>query len=288
MSGKHNLCLDFYKYLCQKIGYEDEVKVRRLTYIIDDLGIPSTTATQITSGSKGEGLQLKGSDLDLMFIDPAFKVYESESDFVPQSYITNHALRKCTDEKVYPWQIGLNQTQEYILHLLKRTELCTLSKLFTVRYPKFIENSQISPQELKLNKIEQALLFHPMIFAHFLSFLCYYHLHNIRSCNQCMPQLLLTIVQHLTSVRWDPLFQSLSIICLDICNQIMGETDCARECFDVRWDPLFHSLSIICLGRCSQMMGETDYARECFLLVTQSGELNLTSASIRLSNLDQI
>ncbi|XP_071126721.1 cyclic GMP-AMP synthase-like receptor 2 [Mytilus edulis] len=85
MSGENTLSLEFYKYLCQKIGNEDEVKVRRLTYIIDDLGIPSTTATQITSGSKDEGLQLNGSDIDLMFIDTSFKVYESESDFVPQS-----------------------------------------------------------------------------------------------------------------------------------------------------------------------------------------------------------
>ncbi|VDI23865.1 Hypothetical predicted protein [Mytilus galloprovincialis] len=97
MSGEHTLSVDIYKYLCQKIGSEDEVKIRRLTYIIDDLGIPSTTATQITSGSKGEGLQLKGSDLDLMSIDPSFKVYESESDFFPQSCKCILLLRKTED-----------------------------------------------------------------------------------------------------------------------------------------------------------------------------------------------
>ncbi|VDI23863.1 Hypothetical predicted protein [Mytilus galloprovincialis] len=169
--------------------------------------------------------------------------------------ITNHALRKCTDEKVYPSQIGLDQNQLNLLHLLKRAELCTLSKLFTVRNPQFIEVSKISPQEFKLKKGEQVFPFHPMIFAHFLSFLCYHHLHNIRSRNQCLFQVLSIIVQHITSGRWRP---------------------------------MSHSLSFICLGICSQIMGETDWARNGFFIVTQFDELNLTSASIRLSNLDQI
>ncbi|CAG2208134.1 unnamed protein product [Mytilus edulis] len=331
MSGENTLSLDFYKYLCQKIGNEDEVKVRRLTYIIDDLGIPRTTEIQITSGSKGEGLQLKGSDLDLMFIDPSFKVYESESDIFPQSCkcilllmktedthpcftqlhlvnnhdltvdprkrirnsflgrklsselyalnfmentsyidghttihgpcissttegiddITNHALRKCTDEKVYPWQIGLNQTQEYILHLLKRTELCTILKSITIKYPNFHEHSPIMPQELQLNGIEPALDLHPMIFAHFLSFLCYYHLHEQRLCKQSLLQLRQTIMQHLTT------------------NQSYTYRD---------------TLSLICLGIAHQRIGESYSARKCFLLASQLDEHNFTSAAMRLSN----
>ncbi|VDI17627.1 Hypothetical predicted protein [Mytilus galloprovincialis] len=84
MSAKNSLSMDFYKYLCQKIGYEEEVKVRRLFYIIHDLRAKTADKTQITSGSRGEGLQLKGSDLDLMFIDTTFQVYESDRD-VPHS-----------------------------------------------------------------------------------------------------------------------------------------------------------------------------------------------------------
>ncbi|CAC5358937.1 unnamed protein product [Mytilus coruscus] len=35
---------------------------------------------RISSGSKGEGLNFKGSDTDLMFIEPCYRVYESMSD----------------------------------------------------------------------------------------------------------------------------------------------------------------------------------------------------------------
>ncbi|XP_052106663.1 uncharacterized protein LOC127739119 [Mytilus californianus] len=76
--------LHFYKYLCQKIGSVEVVRARRLLYIYRDLksGRLWPPFTQITSGSKGEGLHLKGSDLDVMYVNYAFVVYESEKDAV--------------------------------------------------------------------------------------------------------------------------------------------------------------------------------------------------------------
>ncbi|CAC5372335.1 unnamed protein product [Mytilus coruscus] len=71
--------LNFYKYICQRIGSEEVVRVRRLTFVISDIG---QNETIITSGSKGEGLNFNSSDLDIMFIDPCAKVYESETEVV--------------------------------------------------------------------------------------------------------------------------------------------------------------------------------------------------------------
>ncbi|CAG2221441.1 unnamed protein product [Mytilus edulis] len=70
--------LNFYNYLCQKIGSEEVVKVRRLALVINDIG---QNTNRITSGSKGEGLDLKGSDIDVMTIDCNIEVIESEKDF---------------------------------------------------------------------------------------------------------------------------------------------------------------------------------------------------------------
>ncbi|CAC5372336.1 unnamed protein product [Mytilus coruscus] len=69
--------VNFYKYLCQQIGSEEVVRIRRLAYVISDIGQISKT---ITSGSIGEGLDLEGSDLDVMWMDNCFKVYESETE----------------------------------------------------------------------------------------------------------------------------------------------------------------------------------------------------------------
>ncbi|CAG2223686.1 unnamed protein product [Mytilus edulis] len=73
--------LKFYTYLCQNIGSDELAKIRRLAFTILDLG-QSFGHKTITSGSKGEGLDMKGSDLDVMSINPFFKVYESEKDVV--------------------------------------------------------------------------------------------------------------------------------------------------------------------------------------------------------------
>ncbi|CAC5423062.1 unnamed protein product [Mytilus coruscus] len=397
MSADNSLSFHIYKYLCQKIGSEEDVKAMRFAYIIDDLAIQCGTFNKIISGSKGEGLQLKGSDHDVMCIDPFFKVYESNEDVVPHSGqciplamdtedtypcftqlrllnnhelifipterinntflgrklsselyklfrmedmsntvgkgltstykvhgpcitnltgtydfawclkcdqwiseaqswiirpritwpspdliskiiscdavsgwlllasffyvhenyllsldIINHALRKCTNEKMYPWHIGLNQTQEYLLQLMKQTELCTLSKAITIKYPNVYNNSPVCPTELQLNVTKQAIPFHPMIFAYFLSFLCYYHLTKRRSCKQSLPQLRQEIIKHFTT---------------NLCNLYS--------------EPLF----ITCLGIAHQMLGETHIARQCFREASQKDEHHVTSAAIRLANL---
>ncbi|XP_052079362.1 uncharacterized protein LOC127717660 [Mytilus californianus] len=83
MSTYNSKCesLKFYTYLCQNIGSDEVVKIRRLAFTILDLG-QSFGHKTITSGSKGEGLDLKGSDLDIMALCPFFKVYESEKEVV--------------------------------------------------------------------------------------------------------------------------------------------------------------------------------------------------------------
>ncbi|XP_052083353.1 uncharacterized protein LOC127720674 [Mytilus californianus] len=75
--------LDFYKYLCQKIGSEKVVKIRRLVSTVRDIG---QNGKVITSGSKGEGLDLNGSDVDMMYVDPYGKVYQTETEVQSQIY----------------------------------------------------------------------------------------------------------------------------------------------------------------------------------------------------------
>ncbi|XP_063447767.1 cyclic GMP-AMP synthase-like [Mytilus trossulus] len=70
--------LNFYKYLCQNIGSEAIVKARRLELISSDFASSNRLFPRIYSGSRGEGLDLKGSDIDVMIICPNYVVYESD------------------------------------------------------------------------------------------------------------------------------------------------------------------------------------------------------------------
>lgn len=118
----------------------------------------------------------------------------------------------------------------------------------TIKHPHFRGISTLRPQELHFNDYEQAMPLHPMIYAHLLSFLCYYHPHEIRSCNETVLQLRQTVL-HLISTK---------------------------QCY---------SLFIVCLGICHQMLDEIDVARRIFLLATQIDEHNFTSAAIILFSL---
>ncbi|CAC5368251.1 unnamed protein product [Mytilus coruscus] len=79
ISTKNCESLNFYKYLCHKIGSEEVIRIRRLNLNIIETG-HNNKLKVIQSGSKAEGLDLKGSDLDLMSITPSFKVYQSEAE----------------------------------------------------------------------------------------------------------------------------------------------------------------------------------------------------------------
>ncbi|VDI11583.1 Hypothetical predicted protein [Mytilus galloprovincialis] len=72
--------LHFYKYLCYKIGTEKVVRARRLNYTCKDFISSNKFFDEISSGSRGEGLDLEGSDFDIMSINYYFAVYESEKD----------------------------------------------------------------------------------------------------------------------------------------------------------------------------------------------------------------
>ncbi|CAC5367772.1 unnamed protein product [Mytilus coruscus] len=86
MSIEKSESLIFYEYLCQKIGSEEAVRMRRLISTVNNIGEPYDKT--ITSGSLGEGLHLKGSDIDIMIIESSFKVYESEKEVVLEDHNT--------------------------------------------------------------------------------------------------------------------------------------------------------------------------------------------------------
>ncbi|XP_071142443.1 uncharacterized protein [Mytilus edulis] len=76
MSHSNIESLHFYKYLSQKIGSVKVVRARRLSFIFSEFACSDKETCIMTSGSRGEGLDVKDSDLDLMYIRSLFVVYE--------------------------------------------------------------------------------------------------------------------------------------------------------------------------------------------------------------------
>lgn len=138
--------LKFYKYLCQKIGYEEVVRVRRLITTITDMA--SQRVKTILSGSVGEGLDLKDSDVDIMEIDSSFKVYESEKDVVFESNTIPLILNTeesqscfaqlCLPKKCNVNDCGRNMFQKHHLGLVLSSERYVQEYLliFPLTHPK--------------------------------------------------------------------------------------------------------------------------------------------------------
>ncbi|CAC5355682.1 unnamed protein product [Mytilus coruscus] len=85
-----NISRELYWYICQNIvGTEKHVKRLRLLNAARDKLSNSDIDLTVTSGSFGEGIDLRGSDLDLMFIDQCVEVYDVKPHFYPNiSYLS--------------------------------------------------------------------------------------------------------------------------------------------------------------------------------------------------------
>lgn len=71
------LSLQFYQYLNNIIGSEDVVKTRRNIFYAIEFGNPNSSHIMISSGSKAEGLDLKDSDYDQMYVCVSYRVYNN-------------------------------------------------------------------------------------------------------------------------------------------------------------------------------------------------------------------
>ncbi|CAC5365660.1 unnamed protein product [Mytilus coruscus] len=160
-------------------------------------------------------------------------------NYVASLTVITYTLTKCTDEKIYQTysdkNITLNHIQQYAVKFMKIENLNTIIKSLTIHPFRFEKDSSITPQELQLDVTRNLNSFHPLKFAHFLSFLCYYHLHDMTSCGQSLLRLkqaqwtlsnvFNTIVHHPQSLN--------TVIFCGIGHQLIGETDIARLAFQV-------------------------------------------------------
>ena len=62
-----DISLSLYRYVCHHVvGSEEAVKTRRMFHTMGDNLFHNEVFSKITSGSSGEGLEMKGSDVDVM------------------------------------------------------------------------------------------------------------------------------------------------------------------------------------------------------------------------------
>lgn len=147
MNTRPDLSLRFYNFLCDEFGSPEVVKTRRLFFIARDTIMNSLEFTQITSGSTGEGLDMTGSDLDIMYVNNFITVIESTSANIynkPMTFVMHNDLTKpgftqlklCSfihEIELYCEQYGLDyfassyRAKNWFLGTYKKTAKCLLT-----------------------------------------------------------------------------------------------------------------------------------------------------------------
>ena len=77
---ERQISVELYHYLCENIvGSEEIVNIRRILLTTHDNIASRDDAVLITSGSFGEGLEMEGSDVDIMYVFKSISVCEDTS-----------------------------------------------------------------------------------------------------------------------------------------------------------------------------------------------------------------
>ncbi|XP_052083355.1 uncharacterized protein LOC127720676 [Mytilus californianus] len=182
-----------------------------------------------------------------------------QKNFIASLTVIKYTLHKYTDEKIYMYAnscnhaVRCNHMQKHVANLMKNEKLNTTMKSLIFQPIGSVWNLSLVPQELLLDVTNRRASFHPVSFSHFLSFLCYYHLHDITSCIQSL--------QRLKHVQ-----------------RTLGDCE-----FDVRCNDFVNTVIFCGIGH--QLLGEEYSARHAFKVAARLDRNNVTSAASRLSRL---
>ena len=145
-------------------------------------------------------------------------------------YIISYALSKCTPEKEYyqenvtDWQYELIKTRT-----VQSLGITNILKLLHVRAVWFIEQSTLIPEELELEVVNCNYTIPPVVYSHFLLFLCHLHLNNVNQCYNSLRDLQLTISENY--FIFGNIQRSNSYNCLGVAYQLSGQRALAEHAF---------------------------------------------------------
>ncbi|VDI33852.1 Hypothetical predicted protein [Mytilus galloprovincialis] len=139
-----------------------------------------------------------------------------------------YALSKCTIDKLIRGT-ELSVTQRLVIkwYLIYKQGVVRSLKFVLVDNVIFATSAFI-PLELLI--VESGYEIPPIVYAHFMSFLCHYHMNNMRECRSSLRDLQLTIAENYFMGK-DKCPKALSYYCLGTSLQLMGENVSAKLAF---------------------------------------------------------
>ncbi|XP_071128233.1 uncharacterized protein [Mytilus edulis] len=175
--------------------------------------------------------------------------YYKIKQFNKALYIVQYSLSKCAQKKLQiPMNISDIHYELLSLHLNRRMTIVQFWRYLLLDYVMFAGTSRLIPIELEM---EVHCVLPPVVYAHFLGFLCHYHLQNSWQYRNSLRDLQLTIQEN-SLIPGDNM-KSKCYNILGICFQLLGDTGSARQAFmqsvelfpDEKNNTAFQRLSLI-------------------------------------------
>ncbi|CAC5414204.1 unnamed protein product [Mytilus coruscus] len=109
-------------------------------------------------------------------------------------FILGYSLSKCTKEKIYR-DINLSHVnyESFDFNIFRKMTIVQMEKLLLLHRVEFVVHSRLIPDELQIEVDTLDFSIPPEVYAHFLSFLCHYHLNNTRHCRDSLQDLQLIV-----------------------------------------------------------------------------------------------
>ncbi|CAC5414212.1 unnamed protein product [Mytilus coruscus] len=140
--------------------------------------------------------------------------------------ILQYSLSKCTSEKLYHFRNLLNIQYEFLnFNTFTNMPIVQLLKVLRLDCVEFCKNSLLIPDEIQ---VEGSSSIPPVVLAHFLRFLCYYHITDYRQCQNSLINLQLTIEGNYFVSLGE---KAVSYIILGITIRFIGNMDSVRQAF---------------------------------------------------------
>lgn len=124
--------------------------------------------------------------------------------------------------------------------------IAKLSKYLLLDLVLFIKNSTLIPDELQIEVNKTGYYIPPVVYVHFLCFLCQYHLNNTIQCYHCLRDLQLSIEQEYFIANASEKARAYNIIGISF--QLIGDIASAQHAFikslELDSDPDFNNASL--------------------------------------------
>lgn len=145
-------------------------------------------------------------------------------------YVLTYALQKCKSVKLCHFaNHSIEERAQLKSDIVERKSLMSCLKLITVQYVHFVKRSSLIPRELPCPAVEGVLFIPPVVFAHFLCFLCHFHQENADKCGSSLRKLHEAITKDHCIPNTE--FKARSYLILGVALQLVGNDQAANQAF---------------------------------------------------------